>query len=67
MTTEPLPTIKEDIKVVAEASVKGRSVPPAVEARLDEHAAEFRKRNIEMNGLLDVAVPYTRESRETGH
>ena len=67
MSTGSLPTIEEDIKIVTEAFLKGRTVPPDVEARLDEHAVEFRKRIVEMNGLLDVAVPYTRESRETDH
>ena len=67
MTTEAPTTIEEDIKVVTEAFLKGGPVPADVEARLDEHAADFRQRIFEKNGLLDIAVPYTRESRETGH
>ena len=67
MTTETLPTLEDDIKVVTEAFLAGRPVPPEVEARLDERAAEFRKRIFEQNGYLDIAVPYTRETRETGH
>ena len=35
MTTETLPTLEDDIKVVTEAFLGGRPVPPEVEARLD--------------------------------
>ena len=67
MIKETLPTLEDDIKAVTEAFLAVRPVPPEVEARLDKHALEYRKRIFEQNGYLDIAVPYTRETRETGH
>ena len=67
MTTETLPTLEDDIKAVTAAFLTRGSVPPEMEARLDEHAMEFRKRIFEQNGYLDIAVPCIRENRETGH
>ena len=64
MIKETLPTLEDDIKAVTEAFLAVRPVPPEVEARLDKHALEFRKRIFEQNGYLDIAVPYTRETRD---
>jgi len=67
MTTETIPTIEEDVQVVTEAFLTGRPVPPDVDARIAERAAEARERIFREQGELDIAVPYIRESRETGH
>ena len=67
MTTETIPTIEEDIQVVTEAFLTGRPVPPDVDARIAERAAEARERIFRERGELNIAVPYIRESREIGH
>lgn len=67
MSIDATHTIDEDIKTVTEAFLAGRRVPADVEARLDEHAVEYRQRLIKQNGLLDLAVPFIRQDRETGH
>ena len=66
MKTETAPTIEEDIKVVTEAFLAGRPVPADVDARIAERAAEARERIFRELGELDIAVPYIRQSRETG-
>ena len=67
MSTEIIPTLEEDIKAVTDAFLAGRPISPDVDARLEERAAEFRERIFREQGELDIAVPYLRESRETGH
>ena len=67
MKTETSPTIEEDIKVVTEAFLAGRPVPADVDARIAERAAEARQRIFREQGELDIAVPYIRQTRETGH
>ncbi len=67
MKTETAPTIEEDTKVVTDAFLAGRPVPADVDARIAERAAEARERIFREQGELDIAVPYIRQSRETGH
>lgn len=67
MSTDTLPTVEEDIRIATEAFLAGHPVPPDVDARIAKRAAEARKRIFREQGELDIAVPYTRQSRETGH
>ena len=67
MNTEPLSTIEEDIEVATEAFVTGHPVPPDVDARIAERAAEARELIFREQGELNIAVPSIRQSRETGH
>jgi hypothetical protein len=67
MNAATIPTIEEDVKTVTEAFLAGRLVPPDVDARIAERAAEARQRIFEQHGFLDIAVPYIRQDRETGH
>ncbi len=67
MKIETAPTIEEDIKVVTDAFLAGRPVPADVDARIAERVAEARERIFREQGELDIAVPYIRQTRETGH
>lgn len=67
MSIDIIPTLDEDLKAVNDAFQAGRPVPPDVNARLEERAAAFRKRMLQQQGALDIAVPYLRQARETGH
>ena len=67
MKIEIAPTIEEDIKIVTEAFLAGRPVPADVDARIAERAAEARERIFREQGELDIAVPFIRQSRETGN
>lgn len=67
MSTETLHTIEEDIETATAAFIAGRPVPPEVDARIAERAAEARERVFREHGELDISVTYVRQSRETGH
>ena len=67
MSIDIIPTLDEDLKAVNDALQAGRPVPPDVNARLEDRAAAFRKRMLQQQGALDIAVPYLRQARETGH
>lgn len=61
---KPLTQEEADIQAVNEAFTTGHPLDPEVAKRLDERMADFRERMIREHGLLDIAVPYTRQTRE---
>lgn len=66
MSVATVPAAEEDMKAVTDAFLAGRPIPADVAKRVDERAEEFRNR-IARDNLLNVSVPYTRKSRESGH
>jgi hypothetical protein len=67
MSTDTIPTAIDDMRAVSEAVLGGRPIDPELARRIEERVDEARKRIIATHGLLDISVPYIRESREAGH
>jgi hypothetical protein len=67
MSTQTTPTAIDDMHAVTEAVLAGRPIDPELARRIQERADESRRKIIATQGLLDVAVPFSRQDRETGH
>ncbi len=63
MSIDTTHSIEEDVKTAMEAIEAKRPVPPDVEARLDQHAAELRERTFRQHGFMN-SVDLIRQNRD---
>jgi hypothetical protein len=66
MSIDTTHSVDEDVKTAMAAIEAKRPVPRDVEARLDQHAAEFRERMFRQHGYMNSTAAL-RQDREAGH
>lgn len=66
MAIDTIHTAEEDLRTVTDAVLSGRAIPSDVAKRVEERAADFRRR-MAQRGVKNIGTSIIREARENRH